>query len=401
MSLWITGGESSLNSSRMSDTRASVAKRLDPDTTASPVRLAPVLFAVTPYGRVGPSSRVRVFEWLDRIAEPRVVSSYISHHNASPAALARRPFAALTAERRLRWMASKRPERLLLHREASPVSRGRIERRLLSSAELSVYDFDDALQWDWGSGGYGPAVPSSGARLLRRMAPKAPKALMATQTADRVVAGNPVLAEWAAEHNGDVMVIPSCVAPDRYRRKTNYMLADPPRLGWIGSANNELYLKLVAPALREVHERTGARLTLIGTTRATLGDLERMIDRVAWSEPNQYGLLADLDVALAPIPDRPYTRGKSGYKLLQYAAAGTPLVASPVGVNREILSALEMPAPEDSADWADAILDLVARSAEARAELGRRARGVVQRSFSFDAWLPRWRDAMGLSGSAA
>ena len=346
-----------------------------------------VIYAVTPYGRNGGSSRVRVFEWLDRISEPRIVSSYISHHNASASEVARRPFAVLTAERRLRRMTAEAPERLLLHREASPLSRGALERNLLSASAFSIYDFDDALQWDWGAGS-----------RLRRIAPKAPKTLIATQTADRVVAGNPVLAEWAAEHNGDVVMIPSCVAPDRYRQKTDYAVGDPPRLGWIGSPGNESYLQVVASALREVHRRTGARLTLIGTTRPTLGDLEDIIDRVAWSESIQYALLSDLDLGLAPVPDLLYETGKSGYKLLQYAAAGTPVVASPVGVNREILSALQMPAPIGSDEWVDAILDVLTRPVQAREALGRRAREVTARRYSFDAWLPTWRDAMGFGG---
>jgi glycosyltransferase involved in cell wall biosynthesis len=248
-----------------------------------------------------------------------------------------------------------------------------------------VYDFDDALQWDWGAD-----------RRLRRIAPKAPKALIAAQTADRVVAGNAVLAEWAAGHCRDVVIVPSCVAPERYGRKGDYTVSDPPRLGWIGSEGNESYLQDVAPALREVHRRTGARLTLIGTTRPKLGDLEDMIDRVAWSEPVQYALLAQFDLGLAPVPDAPYERGKSGYKLLQYGAAGTPVVASPVGVNRDIQAAFQMPAPESADEWADAILDLLTRPAHAREALGRRAREVIDRHYCFDAWLPRWRAAMGL-----
>jgi glycosyltransferase involved in cell wall biosynthesis len=346
-----------------------------------------VIYAVTPYGRKGGSSRVRVFEWLDRIAEPRVVSSYISHHNARASEVARHPVAVLVAEGRLRRMAAHRPERLLLHREASPLSRGALERRLLSSSAFAVYDFDDALQWDWGAGSH-----------LRRIAPKAPKTLIAAQTADRVVAGNPVLAEWATAHSRDVVMIPSCVAPDRYTWKTDYTVGDPPRLGWIGSAGNESYLQIVGSALREVHRRTGARITLIGTTRPTLGGLEEIIDRVAWSEATQHALLSELDVGLAPVPDRPYERGKSGYKLLQYAAAGTPMVASPVGVNREILSALQMPAPEGADEWAEAIVDLLTRPVQARAALGTRAREVTELRYSFDAWLPRWRDAVGLGG---
>jgi glycosyltransferase involved in cell wall biosynthesis len=345
-----------------------------------------VIHVVTPYGRNGASSRVRVHEWLDRVSTPRVLSCYLSGHNASASEVARHPAAVLAAERRLRGMAAERPRRLLLHREASPLSRGALERRLISGSEFSVYDFDDALQWDWGAGS-----------VLRRMAPKAPKALLAVRSVDRVIAGNPVLAEWASQHNHDVVVIPSCVAPGAYERKTDYALGDPPRLGWIGSADNEVYLQLIAPALVEVHRRTGARLTLVGTTRPTLGDLEALIDRLAWSESIQHSSLAGFDVGIAPVPDELYTRGKCGYKILQYGASGTPIVASPVGVNREILSQFGMPAATGAADWVNAILDLFGLSAEARASLGGRARQITEARYSYEAWLPEWKAAVGLS----
>jgi glycosyltransferase involved in cell wall biosynthesis len=344
-----------------------------------------VIHAITPYGRNGPSSRVRVFEWLDRISEPYTLSSYISHHNSQPAHLVRHPAAVLAAERRLRRMASARPERLLLHKEASPLSRGHLERRLLSSSEFSVYDLDDALPWDMGGGA-----------LYRRWAPKAPKALLAAQQADRVIAGNPMLADWASEHNGDVLVIPSCVSPDSYHRKTDYRVKDPPRIGWIGSANQEAQLRLISPALEQVHSRTGARLTLIGTTQGRLGRLERLIDRFAWSEAIQHELLAEFDVAVFPLFDDWYSRGKCGYKLLQYGAVGIPAVASPIGVNEQILSELGMPAAVDIHGWVDAIFELLTAPTDEREAIGRRAREVTEQRYSYDAWLSEWRRAVGL-----
>jgi len=347
-----------------------------------------VLYVVTPYGRDGPSSRVRVYEWLDRISSPRVISGYLSHRNASAAFIARHPLAAVRAETQLRRMLSARPGRLLLHREASPLSRGRIERRLVSGADFAVYDLDDALQWDWGQGG-----------TLRRLAPKAPKAQLAASHADRVIAGSPVLAEWASTVNSDVVLIPSCVSLGAYAVKIDYRPADPPRLGWIGSPGNERYLRLIAPALWEVHRRTGARITLIGRAMPSLGPLEPLIDRIAWSEPVQREHLAGFDVGLAPLPDDAYSRGKCGYKLLQYAAAAVPAVGSPVGVNRAILSQLGTPAPEEVGEWVDAIMDLLGQPASARAALGARARHVVETSYCYDAWLPRWRQAVGLDGT--
>ncbi len=338
--------------------------------------------AVTPYGRAGPSSRVRVHSWLDRLGAPVVTSSYLSHRNSSPAYLVRHPRAVLAAERRLRAIASAKPSHLLLHREASPLSRGGVEQRLLDSAGFSVYDLDDALNEDRGEGG-----------LHRKLAPKAPKAHLAARRADRVIAGNQTLAEWASGLNDDVVLIPSCVDPGAYTAKPDYALGDPPRLGWIGSPDNEVYLGLVADVLREVNRRTGARLTLIGTTRPSLGALEPLIDRVPWSEETQHVAPAAFDVGLAPLPDDPYSRGKCGYRLLQLGAAGVPMVGSPVGVNRSILAQFGMPAAETEADWLDGILELLAASREHRAQLGRRARAVTESEYSYDVGFDRWREA--------
>ena len=47
--------------------------------------------------------------------------------------------------------------------------------------------------------------------------------------------------------------------------------------------------------------------------------------------------MAASDIGLAPLPDNRFTKGKCGFKILQYAAAGLPVVASPVGANAEYI----------------------------------------------------------------
>ncbi|MEU0585338.1 glycosyltransferase [Streptomyces sp. NPDC006132] len=345
--------------------------------------------AVTPYSRRAGSSRVRVFEWLDRVDADFTVSAYASLADAAPSRLARHPLAVARAELRLHRLATARPRRLLLHREASPLSRGWWERRLLSSAEFAVYDFDDALQWDQGGG------------LARRLAPKAAKVRAAVRHADRVIAGNDILGDWAAHHHRDVVVIPSCVEPEDYAPKTSYALHDPPRLGWIGSRDNEAYLLLVAGALEEIHRRSGARLTLVGTTRRSLGRLEAFVDRVAWSPHAERTALAGIDIGLMPLPATRYSLGKCGYKLLQYGVAGVPSVASPLGVNADILRRFRMPAARDDGEWTEAILGLLDGSDAVRERLGRGARAVVRRRYSYDAWLSRWTAALELPAAAS
>jgi glycosyltransferase involved in cell wall biosynthesis len=196
-----------------------------------------------------------------------------------------------------------------------------------------------------------------------------------------------------------VVLIPSCVDPADYRPKQDHRVSDPPVLGWIGSPDNEALLATIGPALRELHRRTGARVRLVGTDRPSLGELETIIDRTPWSPGSQRELLATMDVGLMPLHDDPYSRGKCGYKLLQYAAAEVPAVASPVGTNRSILAALGLPAATSPEEWIGAVLGLLEASTESRAALGRQVRAEVTRRYSYAAWQQRWVDAVGLTSS--
>src|SRR5205085_3135593 len=126
----------------------------------------------------------------------------------------------------------------------------------------------------------------------------------------------------------------------------------------------------IGAALEEVNRLSGARLVLFGAGSRRLGSLEKMIDRVPWSEARVRDSLSDIDVGLMPLPSDPYSRGKCGYKLLQYSAAGVPFVASPVGVNSEILTRAGMPAPIGQAEWVDALVDLITKPSLLRDLLG-------------------------------
>src|SRR4029453_14326604 len=66
-------------------------------------------------------------------------------------------------------------------------------------------------------------------------------------------------------------------------------------------------------------------------------------------------------------------------KLLQYAAAAGPAVASPVGTNRSILAALGLPAATSTEDWIGAVLGLLEASPQSLAALGRPGGGGVPR----------------------
>ncbi|MGH7383222.1 MAG: hypothetical protein ACREKR_13510, partial [Candidatus Methylomirabilales bacterium] len=99
--------------------------------------------AVMPHGPKSASCRVRVFSWLERIPDRAQVHTYAGLPTSSPSALLGHPMSVAAAEARIRALVRRSVPRLLVHREASPLSRGGLESRLLRSAELAVYDFDD------------------------------------------------------------------------------------------------------------------------------------------------------------------------------------------------------------------------------------------------------------------
>ena len=341
------------------------------------------LQVVVPYGRAGSSARVRAFDWLEATGLDAQVHDYLGLSVNKPELVLRRPVDAARAEGHLRSLSRQVADRTVyLVREASPFSRGRVEAALLRRAGRGVYDFDDALH-----------IQAPG--VVERVFSKAAKWRRAVAAADVVIAGNQLLAEAAiSAGHPDVRLIPSCVNPEDYRTKTSHGRVGAPRAVWLGSPPTEPYLESIAAPLLAVHRSHGLRLTVISAGDRPLGDLGEMVDRVAWT-PDAGESLADADFGIMPLPDDPWTRGKCAYKLLQYGAAGLPMIGSPVGANAGALDVMGGLAADTDAEWREALVALVQASNADLEALGRTALAGVETHFSFAAWAPAWLEAVG------
>ena len=65
---------------------------------------------------------------------------------------------------------------------------------------------------------------------------------------------------------------------------------------------------------------------------------EERIEFVPWNPQSEMMAIRGMHVGLMPLADTPWTRGKCGFKMLQYMSCAIPVVVSPVGMNREILT---------------------------------------------------------------
>jgi glycosyltransferase involved in cell wall biosynthesis len=92
-------------------------------------------------------------------------------------------------------------------------------------------------------------------------------------------------------------------------------------------------------------------------------------------------------VGIMPLPDNDWSRGKCGYKLLQYFSAGVPAIASPVGVAPSLIGEEHGLTARSADDWKVALESLLG-DVEERRERGAAARKFVERNYSYQRWAP-------------
>ena len=219
-----------------------------------------------------------------------------------------------------------------------------------------IYDFDDAIMYD----AENPNKPSR----------KRQKAFQRTvKVADKVIAGNSYLAEHAMKFNSNVEVLQTGLNTKAYEIPTKPENQGTSRLVWIGSESTLRYLVEIIPALEEIGSRFDNVVLRIICDQ--FFDLQNMrVEKHVWSIKTQVFDLFSSDIGLAPLPDNRFTRGKCGFKILQYAAAGLPIITSPVGVNSEYVRNGETGYYASSVpQWIDRITELI-QSAELRKQMG-------------------------------
>jgi hypothetical protein len=191
-------------------------------------------------------------------------------------------------------------------------------------ARRIAYDFDDAIYF--GKPDRPGMPPDRSTRRVRKF-----EATCAI--ADLVTAGNATLASAARRTGRRVEIVPTGIDLSGYGPRSTR--EGDARVVWIGLPGNLPYLASVEEPLRRLaRRRPGTRLVIV-SERAP-ASFAAPIELVAWSKETEAAALSGCDVGIMPLDDDDWTRGKGGFKLLQYMAAGLPTVASPVGVNTEI-----------------------------------------------------------------
>jgi len=174
-----------------------------------------------------------------------------------------------------------------------------------------------------------------------------------------IIIANDFLYEKVSKLNDNVIKIPTVVDLDLYRIKTNKF--DKFTLVWIGTPVTYMYLEKYSDTLRQLAKKYNFELLVIARKSLEKRRIEGVNMRFEnWSQESEIELLLKSHVGIMPLTNDEFSKGKSAFKLIQYSAAGLPVIASPVGENINVVDDGKTGFLADSPDeWLQALSKLI------------------------------------------
>jgi glycosyltransferase involved in cell wall biosynthesis len=262
---------------------------------------------------------------------------------------------------------------VFVQREAYMLGSSWFERQMAKHAAL-VFDFDDAI---WLSD-----VSEKNRRFAFLKSKR--KTAKLISTSDEVIAGNDFLADYARRHNDRIHVIPTTIDTAYHRPMPKLRKGKPLCIGWTGSLTTLQYFKDLVPVLERIKDRYGAavRFKVIGEPGYRNEALD--LQSTPWNLETEIEDLNDIDIGIMPLPDNEWTKGKCGFKGLQYMGCGIPTVMSPVGVNAHIVEHdVNGYLAGNEEDWYTILCCLI-DSEPLRTRIGRAGRATVEERYSVE-----------------
>ena len=331
------------------------------------------------YSRLGASSRVRMYQFEEVLNKSGWEVSFYpfsddfflrSRYQGKKALLS---VGASYWRRILSGREMRTADLVWVEKELIPWAPSWIEKALIPYRGKVVYDFDDAVHEQFREN------PHVAVRLALRN--KIPHTVAKPS---QVVAGNRTLQEYfSTELDVNCILLPSTIDIERLSPAEETPIDETRRFvfGWIGTpVTYAAYVEPILPMFESIAEKLGAEFRVIGVPEPS--EHPQSVHYLPWSPEMEARLLRGLDVGIMPLTDDPWSRGKCGYKLLQYMAVGKAVVASPVGVNKEIVSHGETGyLIRDESDWMR-YLSLLAGDRKLSAAVGKKGSEKVTSSYS-------------------
>lgn len=263
---------------------------------------------------------------------------------------------------------------IYLVREAS-LGGPAIAERVMAREKIPIlYDFDDAI--------FHRYVSPFNSYLSYLKFPG--KTATLCSIASHVIVGNRHLYDYAVRYNRNVSIVPTTIDTTKYSPIEKTPRDGPVVIGWSGSESSTQYLPMLYPVLQALSRRYPVIFLAVGARQFTIPGVKTEIKD--WNPETEIANLSRMDIGIMPLPDEKWARGKCGLKLLQYMALGITAVASPVGVNSEIIqNGVNGFLASDRIEWEETLSRLI-EDRGLRRRIGMAGRRTVEEKYSASRW---------------
>ena len=260
---------------------------------------------------------------------------------------------------------------IYVQREAFMLGTTFFERQYAKSSAFFILDFDDSI---WLQN-----VSNNNKSLSFLKNAKKTDELI--HIADKVVAGNSYLADYALKLNKNCIVIPTTVDTDKFS-PTELSPKSKVCIGWSGSPSTIEHFKTILPLLHKIQDQFGDSIYFKVIGAPDFSDPLLQLTSIPWSSETEVSEMQEFDIGIMPLPNNEWTKGKCGLKGLTYMSLEITTVMSAVGVNNEIIqNGINGFLCEDDEEWLDTLTILIQNKSK-RESVQKKGRTTVIDKFS-------------------
>jgi glycosyltransferase involved in cell wall biosynthesis len=248
-----------------------------------------------------------------------------------------------------------KPETVIVSRSIYPHKSPRLGiellRHVMGHAEIVIWDFDDDIFLNG-------EITDREAALLE-------------EKSDRIVVTHDYLKSRLPDvYQKKVICMPTTdgdfqrfVSVDKERMIKNRLetLQREIRLVWVGQAVGLRYFKPILKELdrfAQIQRAKFGRSTILSIVcnKDLMADCRFLkIKNIRWSKNAALQCMQESQIGIMPLEDKPYSKGKGGFKLVQYLSAGLPVIGSNVGYNKQVVNEKVGYLAKDT-EWCDKLL---------------------------------------------
>lgn len=268
----------------------------------------------------------------------------------------------------------KNHDLVLIYREAHFLGNTFFEKKIKKSGVPLIYDFDDAIWLN--------DISTGNHNLKWLKNPKKTHQIIALSTL--VVVGNEFLYDYAKKYNKNVSIIPTSIDTNYHFPKEIEKNKNKVCIAWTGSSTTLKHFEQAIPFLKKIKEIYKEKVIFKVIVDIDYSVPELDLKSTQWKKETEITELNDIDIGIMPLPNDNWSKGKCGFKGLQYMALEKATVMSPVGVNNEIIEhEVNGFLANTDEEWVEILKKLI-DSDDLRTRIGKAGRKTIVEKYSLD-----------------